>query len=377
VKSSHDAPRAAVSYAKINLDGTIARQGGVASSYPGNGQPTVVSNGGEAGTEAMIMYTQSRDPVNPAITNSDAIRAMRIGADGTALTGQINLIDEPGIQSQPAAIFDGTDYVLTWTDQRNYPFPAQGRDDIFAARVQVDGTVIDAGGFPVADTFRPETHGDVGAAGGQVMFAYNSFRHESPWGSYRLVTRGMNAPEGPALVTTAPPAFEYERDQAVKIQFNKPIMGLDDADLVVKNTTTGATLAGNAFSVEVIPANTLPWTYRWKHVAGVMPNGNYTATLKAGSVTDFAGRPTTTDIVVSFRVLAGDTDGNGIINFDDYARIDAGFNQGLTGFSNGDFNYDGVVNFDDYALIDLAFNQQNNQRPSTRPGAAPKPPKMR
>jgi hypothetical protein len=48
-----------------------------------------------------------------------------------------------------------------------------------------------------------------------------------------------------------------------------------------------------------------------------------------------------------------------VINFDDYARIDNGFNNAFTGFSNGDFNYDGVVNFDDYALIDFAFNNQD------------------
>ena len=54
----------------------------------------------------------------------------------------------------------------------------------------------------------------------------------------------------------------------------------------------------------------------------------------------------------------GDTDFNGIVNFDDYARIDAGFNSGCTGWLNGDLDYNDVVNFDDYALIDLAFNSQ-------------------
>ena len=54
----------------------------------------------------------------------------------------------------------------------------------------------------------------------------------------------------------------------------------------------------------------------------------------------------------------GDTDFNGIVNFDDYARVDAGFNNNQTGWLNGDFDLNGVVNFDDYALIDLAFNTQ-------------------
>ena len=55
----------------------------------------------------------------------------------------------------------------------------------------------------------------------------------------------------------------------------------------------------------------------------------------------------------------GDANFDGRITFDDYVKIDTGFNTHLTGWLNGDFNYSGAVNFDDYVLIDIAFNQQN------------------
>jgi hypothetical protein len=55
----------------------------------------------------------------------------------------------------------------------------------------------------------------------------------------------------------------------------------------------------------------------------------------------------------------GDANLDGGINFDDYVRIDLGFNTGSIGWSNGDFNGDGSVNLDDYVLIDIAFNTQN------------------
>ena len=55
----------------------------------------------------------------------------------------------------------------------------------------------------------------------------------------------------------------------------------------------------------------------------------------------------------------GDANFDGRVTFDDYVRIDTGFNTGLTGWSNGDFNASGSVNFDDYVLIDIAFNQQS------------------
>ncbi|CAN5481696.1 hypothetical protein BH09PLA1_BH09PLA1_01910 [soil metagenome] len=64
------------------------------------------------------------------------------------------------------------------------------------------------------------------------------------------------------------------------------------------------------------------------------------------------------DVLVKY-TWYGDTDFNGVVNFDDYSRTDAGFNNNLTGWLNGDFDYSGVVNFDDYSLIDLAFNTQS------------------
>ena len=67
--------------------------------------------------------------------------------------------------------------------------------------------------------------------------------------------------------------------------------------------------------------------------------------------------------------LVGDADNNGIIDFDDYSRIDNGFNNHVNGWSNGDLNYDGKVDFDDYSLIDHAFNTQ----PGGSPGIAPVP----
>ena len=68
--------------------------------------------------------------------------------------------------------------------------------------------------------------------------------------------------------------------------------------------------------------------------------------------------------------MAGDTDGNGLVNFDDYARIDSGFNNHTNGWANGDFNYDGMINFDHYALIDQSFNTQGA---GSSPRSAPVP----
>jgi hypothetical protein len=60
--------------------------------------------------------------------------------------------------------------------------------------------------------------------------------------------------------------------------------------------------------------------------------------------------------------IPGDADLNGLVDGDDYAHIDFGFNTGATGWENGDFDGNGVIDGDDYALIDFSFNTQ-------RPGA--------
>ena len=64
----------------------------------------------------------------------------------------------------------------------------------------------------------------------------------------------------------------------------------------------------------------------------------------------------------------GDADFNGVVNFDDYSRIDTGFTLGRTGWYNGDFDHNGSVNFDDYSLIDTAFTSQGGSLFSGGPG---------
>jgi hypothetical protein len=54
----------------------------------------------------------------------------------------------------------------------------------------------------------------------------------------------------------------------------------------------------------------------------------------------------------------GDADLSGSVDFDDYVRIDSGYNGELSGWVNGDFDNSGAVDFDDYVLIDASFNAQ-------------------
>jgi hypothetical protein len=103
--------------------------------------------------------------------------------------------------------------------------------------------------------------------------------------------------------------------------------------------------------------------------SSVLPDGNYTARALAAGINNAAGQHLAADVTLDFHFRLGDANNDGAVNFDDYVRIDNGFNNHLTGFINGDFNYDGRIDFDDYVLIDLEFN--NGGGHSTAAGSPP------
>jgi hypothetical protein len=78
-----------------------------------------------------------------------------------------------------------------------------------------------------------------------------------------------------------------------------------------------------------------------------------------GAAATFDGQAVDNSEVLVKYTYYGDADFNGKVNFDDYVRIDNGFNNHRSGWLNGDFDGNGVVNFDDYVLIDLALNTQS------------------
>src|SRR5207245_5393090 len=74
----------------------------------------------------------------------------------------------------------------------------------------------------------------------------------------------------------------------------------------------------------------------------------------------FFGQSVDANSILIRYTLNGDLDLNGVIDADDYARIDAGFAQKLTGWINGDLDYGGNINADDFFLIDQAFASQSS-----------------
>ena len=137
---------------------------------------------------------------------------------------------------------------------------------------------------------------------------------------------------------------------------------VNDNDLVVTNLTPKATIEGyvhdgrnngawTGSGITSSSARALATTG-----VGVLSGAEYSS---VGGTGNFSNQPYAADDTLVKYTWNGDANFDGRITFDDYVKIDTGFNTGLTGWLNGDFNYSGAVNFDDYVLIDIAFNQQN------------------
>jgi hypothetical protein len=104
------------------------------------------------GTNYLVVWTDARS----ATTTGSDILATRVRPDGTVLDpAGIAVSTAIGAQREPAVAFDGTRYLVTWRDSRDLP----ALEDIFAARVTTAGVVQDTAGINVSSTddvaFRP------------------------------------------------------------------------------------------------------------------------------------------------------------------------------------------------------------------------------
>jgi subtilisin family serine protease/subtilisin-like proprotein convertase family protein len=89
---------------------------------------------------------------------------------------------------------------------------------------------------------------------------------------------------------------------------------------------------------------------------GILESSDYIA---ANGTNVFAGATVGAEAVLVKYTWNGDTDLNGVVDFDDYARVDSGFLGGGNNWFLGDSDHNGVVDFDDFALIDLAYLGQS------------------
>ena len=153
----------------------------------------------------------------------------------------------------------------------------------------------------------------------------------------------------PALMSST---YAFQAAQQFTFLFDESIdpATVDAGDVTVTNLTTGQTFAGDGPFNFAAGGSSLTWA-----ATSLLPDGNYVATLPAGSLADAAGNALAQDATLSFFVLAGDFNRDRTVNLSDFTLLANNF--GRTGrlFPQGDANYDGNVNLADFTLLANRF----------------------
>jgi hypothetical protein len=167
--------------------------------------------------------------------------------------------------------------------------------------------------------------------------------------------------------------FDAPRPQFV-VTFNGNIAAsLGASDLALTNLTTGETVpaAEMASSFDAATGRaTFTFTGR---PDGTLPDGNYRATIAAGSVAEPSLVSLAADAAFDFFVKAGDANRDRVVDFQDLVILADAYNQAGRTFSGGNFNYDpdGRVDFAD--LVILAQNYNTTLAATPAAASAPLP----
>jgi hypothetical protein len=136
-------------------------------------------------------------------TGSD-IYGARVNPDGTVLdpTG-FAISSAANNQTSPTLAFDGTNYLVAWADSRM----AANNHDIYGARVSPTGSVLDLAGFVISATGSDASNPATVAGAGRIAVAYERVAQEPPYGgasrvSLRYVDLGPSPPD--TTITSGP-----------------------------------------------------------------------------------------------------------------------------------------------------------------------------
>jgi large repetitive protein len=122
---------------------------------------------------------------------ADDLHAVRVLPGAKVLDASpLTVTAAAGRQHGPQVVQDGQDFLVAWHDNRS----GTGQD-LYAARVKVDGTVLDGGGFGVATLSTDESRLQlVSGGGGRSFVAYDRWDASVPYQTERVRLRLIQQP---------------------------------------------------------------------------------------------------------------------------------------------------------------------------------------
>jgi len=184
---SHDDINSSTFAAFVETDGSATPEFG----YGGGG---ATPDAASAGDRALLVYRLR----SPGSGHND-VYARLLFADGSMPDPSFAIAATPSPvrEYDPEVAWNGSEFVVSWTDTRNNIIYYDKRSEVFGARVALDGTLIDPEGFSVGDTTDQETIPGITSLGGRTLLAMSGFRDESDLQSYRITYQVLgNSPPG-------------------------------------------------------------------------------------------------------------------------------------------------------------------------------------
>lgn len=192
-------------------------------------------------------------------------------------------------------------------------------------------------GYSIVVRFRPgATTGPLGAAANGDVVSTSTYNIN--W----------QAPRDQVAPTVTASAFAFETARAARFSFSEDVSAsVAASDVTVRRVSDNAIVPMASFTYDA-PTKTANFVL----VPG-LADGNYRATLAAGSVADAAGNGLASASTLEFFVLAGDANRDRTVGFADLVILSQNFNLAGKTFSQGNFDYsvDGAVNFHDLVLL--------------------------
>lgn len=137
--------------ARVSSAGSVIDTGGiaVATGILAERLPRVASTG----TESLVVWMEQRDLAG-ACGNTGAwdVRGARVRLDGSVVPLGSAISPAGGCEAPPRLAASDDGYLVAWEEHRGSPFT-----DIYGARVDADGTIVDPAGIPISSATDTQT----------------------------------------------------------------------------------------------------------------------------------------------------------------------------------------------------------------------------
>jgi phosphoribosylformylglycinamidine (FGAM) synthase PurS component len=228
--STHDVYAARVTPQGAVLDSTVI----AISTAPGwHSDPAIAFDG----TNCLVTWMDYRNG------SYGDIYATRVTPQGTVLDPSgIPVTTDSGDQLYPAIAFDGTNYLVTWMDDRS-----GSTYDIYAARVTPAGTVLDPSGILVSAAADYQMYPAVAFDGANFLVTWMDYRGGTAYDIYAARV----TPGGSVLDPAGIPVSTAANDQSY------PAVAFDSTDFLVTWTDERSDWQGDIYAARVTPQGTV------------------------------------------------------------------------------------------------------------------------